>query len=162
LRHGGLEAQNSLVSALGRDRPPGANAARRLQRGTIMSDSSREPQEQVEVWRFRRLDVRSGQYVTSFGKAEVGTIERFGAEAIAGSMESVPHHKLDGNGIYTPPTATLSPVARRRLERLREQYVGLLAEEDHARLEGWADRAELLSMIVQQIDEKMALGTSSL
>jgi len=127
-----------------------------------MSDSSREPPEQVEVWRFRRVDVRSGEYVTSFGKAEVETIERFCAELILGSMESVPPPKLDGNGIYTPPTTTMSPIARRRLERLREQYVGLLAEEDHARLEGWADRVEMLAMIVQQLDATMAPGSSSL
>ena len=84
-----------------------------------MSDSSPEAYEQVEVWRFRRLDVRSGQYVTSIGKAEVATIERFGAEPIPDSMETVPQHKLDGNRIYTPPMAPMSPAARRRLERLR-------------------------------------------
>jgi hypothetical protein len=124
-----------------------------------MGDSSRE---QLEVWRFRRFDVRSGQYVTSIGKAEVETIERFGAEVIPGSMEIVPPHKLDGNRIYTPPTATLSPVARRRLERLKTEYASLLVEEDHARLEGWAERVEMLSTIVTQIDEKLALETSSL
>ena len=124
-----------------------------------MGDSSRE---QLEVWRFRRFDVRSGQYVTSIGKAEVETIERFGAQVIPGSMETVPQHKLDGNRIYTPPTATLSPVARRRLERLKTEYASLLVEEDHARLEGWAERVEMLSTIVTQIDEKLALETSSL
>jgi hypothetical protein len=56
----------------------------------------------------------------------------------------------------------MSPVARRRLERLRAEYAGLLAEEDHARLEGWAERVEMLSTIVRQIDEKLALETSSL
>jgi len=127
-----------------------------------MSDSSRETYEQVEVWRFRRFDVRSRQYVTSIGKAEVETIERFGAQVIPGSMETVPQHKLDGNRIYTPPTATLSPVARRRLERMKTEYASLLVEEDHARLEGWAERVEMLSTIVTQIDEKLALETSSL
>jgi len=127
-----------------------------------MSDSSRETYEQVEVWRFRRFDVRSRQYVTSIGKAEVETIERFGAQVIPGSMETVPQHKLDGNRIYTPPTATLSPVARRRLERMKTEYANLLVEEDHARLEGWAERVEMLSTIVTQIDEKLALETSSL
>jgi len=127
-----------------------------------MSDSSREAYEPVEVWRFRRFDVRSRQYVTSIGKAEVETIERFGAQVIPGSMETVPQHKLDGNRIYTPPTATLSPVARRRLERMKTEYASLLVEEDHARLEGWAERVEMLSTIVTQIDEKLALETSSL
>jgi hypothetical protein len=127
-----------------------------------MSDSSRDAHEQIEVWRFRRLDVRSGQYVTSIGKAEVATIEGFGAEMIPGSMETVPQHKLDGNRIYTPPIAPMSPVARRRLERLRAEYASLLAEEDHARLEGWAERVEMLSTIVRQIDEKLALEMSSL
>ena len=127
-----------------------------------MSDSSPEAHEQVEVWRFRRFDVRSDQYVTSIGKAEVETIERFGAEVIPGSMETVPQHKLDGNRIYTPPIAPMSPVARRRLERLRAEYGSLLAEEDHARLEGWAERVEMLSTIVRQIDEKLALEMSSL
>jgi hypothetical protein len=127
-----------------------------------MSDSSREAHEQIEVWRFRRFDVRRGQYVTSIGKAEVATIQGFGAEVIPGSMESVPQHKLDGNRIYTPPTAPMSSVARRRLERLRAEYASLLAEEDHARLEGWADRVEMLSTIVQQIDEKLAVETSRL
>ena len=127
-----------------------------------MSDSSPEAHEHVEVWRFRRLDVRSGQYVTSIGKAEATTIERFGAEPIPDSMETVPQHKLDGNRIYTPPMAPLSPAARRRLERLRSEYASLLAEEDHARLEGWAERVEMLSMIVRQIDEKLTLQTSSL
>ena len=127
-----------------------------------MSDSSPEAYEQVEVWRFRRFDVRSRQYVTSIGKAEVETIERFGAEVIPGSMETVPQHKLDGNRIYMPPIAPLSPVARRRLERLRAEYASLLAEEDHARLEGWAERVEMLSTIVRQIDEKLTLELSRL
>ena len=127
-----------------------------------MSDSSREAYEPVEVWRFRRFDVRSRQYVTSIGKAEVETIERFGAQVIPGSMETVPQHKLDGNRIYTPPTATLSPVARRRLERMKTEYASLLVEEDHARLEGWAERVEMLSTIVTQIDEKLALEMSRL
>ena len=127
-----------------------------------MSDSSGDGCPQVEVWRFRRYDFRAGQYVTSIGKAEMSAIESFGAEAIPGSMEAVPQHRLDGNGIYTPPTVLMSPAARRRLERLRAQYASLLAEEDHGRLEGWSDRVESLSAIVKQIDEKLALGTSSL
>ena len=127
-----------------------------------MSDSAPEAYEHVEVWRFRRFDDRSGQYVTSIGKAELETIERFGAELIPGSMETVPQHKLDGNRIYTPPMATLSPIARRRLERLRAECASLIGEEDHARLEGWAERVEMLSAIVTQIDEKLALETSSL
>jgi len=93
-----------------------------------MSDSSRETYEQVEVWRFRRFDVRSRQYVTSIGKAEVETIERFGAQVIPGSMETVPQHKLDGNRIYTPPTATLSPVARRRLASAAVEPRAVLAD----------------------------------
>jgi len=127
-----------------------------------MSDSSRDAHEQVEVWRFRRFDVRSGQYVTSIGKAEIATVEGFGAEVIPGSMESVPQHKLDGNRIYTPPTAKMSPIARRRMERLKTEYASLLAEEDHGRLEGWAERVDSLSQILQQIEQKLALGTSSL
>ena len=127
-----------------------------------MTDASPESYEQVEVWRFRRYDVRAGQYVTSIGKAEVSAIERFGAEAIPDSMESVPRHRLDGNGIYRPPAVMISPAARRRLERLRAQYEGLIAEEDHGRLEGWSDRVESLWLILTQIEEKLALGTSSL
>jgi hypothetical protein len=127
-----------------------------------MSDESEEPSERVEVWRFRRYDIRAGQYVTSIGKAEVSAIERFGAEAIPGSMESVPRHRLDVNGLYRPPTVTMSPVARRRLERLKAQYASLLSEEDHERLDGWADRVESLSTILQEIDDKLARGTSSL
>ena len=127
-----------------------------------MSDASPEPPEHVEVWRFRRYDVRAGQYITSTGKAEVSAIEGFGAEAIPGSMESVPRHRLDGNGIYTPPLVTMSPAARRRLERLRSEYASLLAEEDHERLEGWADRVEALSMILTGIEEKLAVGVSKL
>jgi hypothetical protein len=126
------------------------------------SDSSRDECGRVEVWRFRRFDIRAGQYVTSIGKAELGAIEGFGAEAIAGSMEWVPRHRLDGNGIYTPPIVTISPAARRRLERLRAEYTSLLAEEDHGRLDGWADRVESLSTIIMQIDEKLALGAGSL
>ena len=88
-------------------------------------------------------------------------MRRAGAEVIPGLMETSatqagrqPHlHAAEG---------PLSPVARRRLERLRTEYAGLLAEEDHARLEGWADRMEVLSTIVKQIDEKRALETSSL
>jgi hypothetical protein len=128
----------------------------------IMTDGSAEDSEQVEVWSFRRYDSRAGQHVTSFGKAEVDAIERFGAEAIAGSMESVPRHRLDGNGIYTPPAVPMLPAARRRLERLRSEYASLLAEEDHERLAGWSDRVELLALIVQQIEDKLARGTSSL
>ena len=127
-----------------------------------MSDSSRDESAQVEVWLFRRFDVRADQYVTSIGKAEMSAIERFGAEAIPGSMECVPRHRLDGNGIYTPPAVEISAAARRRLERLRAEYASLLAEEDHGRLEGWSDRVDSLSAIVQQIDDKLALGTSSL
>jgi len=127
-----------------------------------MSDSSREVQDHVEVWSFRRFDVRRGQYITSIGKAEVETIELFGAEMIPDSMESVPQHKLDGNRIYTPPTARMSPIARRRLERLKTEYAALLAEEDHGRLEGWSERVEMLSMIVRQIDERLALELSNL
>ena len=127
-----------------------------------MGDASHDGSAQVEVWRFRRYDIRAGQYVTSIGKAELGAIERFGAEAIPDSMESVPQHRLDGNGIYTPATVVMSTAARRRLERLRAEYSNLLAAEDHGRLEGWSDRAESLAAIVQQIDEKLALGTSSL
>ena len=127
-----------------------------------MSDASAESYEQVEVWSFRRFDNRAGQYVTSIGKAEVGAIAGFGAEAIPGSMETVPRPRLDGNGIYVPPAVLISPAARRRLERLRTEYARLLAEEDHGRLEGWSDRVDLLSTILAQIDEKLALGTSSL
>ena len=127
-----------------------------------MSDASPEPPEHVEVWRFRRYDVRAGQYITSTGKAEVSAIEGFGAEAIPGSMESVPRHRLDGNGIYTPPVVTMSPAARRRLERLRSEYASLLAEEDHERLEGWADRVEALSTILTGIEETLAGGISRL
>ena len=127
-----------------------------------MSDSSPDESARVEVWRFRRFDVRAGQYVTSIGKAEMSAIERFGAEAIPNSMECVPQHRLDGNGIYMSAMVVMSPAARRRLERLRADYASLLAEEDHGRLEGWSDRVESLSEIVRQIDEKLALGTSSL
>ncbi|MEO8312834.1 MAG: hypothetical protein ABI520_16815, partial [Caldimonas sp.] len=69
----------------------------------IMSDGSRDEWPQVEVWRFRRYDFRAGQYVTSIGKAEISAIAAFGAEAIPGSMECVPQHRLDGNGIYMSP-----------------------------------------------------------
>lgn len=124
-----------------------------------MSDAPDDEGEEVEVWRFRRYDFRARQYVTSIGKAEVSAIQRFGAETIPGSMECVPQHKLDVNGIYTPSTAVMSPAARRRLERLREQYAGLLADEDHGRLDGWTERVELLSAIVDQIDAQLATGT---
>lgn len=127
-----------------------------------MSDGSRDEWPQVEVWRFRRYDFRAGQYVTSIGKAEISAIAAFGAEAIPGSMECVPQHRLDGNGIYMSPTVVMSPATRRRLERLRAQYSTLLEDEDHGRLEGWSDRIESLSAIVKQIDEKLELGTSSL
>ena len=127
-----------------------------------MSDAPGESSDPVEVWRFRRYDFRAGQYVTSFGKAELSAIEGFGAEAIAGSMESVPRHRLDGNGIYTPPSVPMSPAARRRLERLRAEYAALIAEEDHGRLEGWSYRVELLSMIQKEIEDRLAVGTSSL
>ena len=153
---------------------PFATAGRVRQRGAshahrkrfigigIMSDPSGEPDEEVEVWAFRRFDARAGQVVTSFGKAEMDAIEGFHAEAIPGSMESVPRHRLDGNGIYTPPEVMMSPAARLRLERLRAQYAGLLADEDHGRLEGWADRVATLSIILAQIEEKLELGTSRL
>jgi len=127
-----------------------------------MSDTPGESYDQVEVWSFRRFDFRAGQYVTSFGKAELSAIERFGAEAIAGSMESVPRHRLDGNGIYSPPAVPMSAAARRRFERLRVEYAALIAEEDHGRLEGWSDRVEALSMILKEIEARLALGTSSL
>jgi len=127
-----------------------------------MSDASGESYEQVEVWLFRRYDFRAGQYVTSIGKAELSVIEGFGAEAIPGSMESVPRHRLDGNGIYTPPAVPMSPPARRRLERLKAEYEGLIVEEDHGRLEGWSERVEALSAILKEIEEKLARGTSSL
>ena len=39
---------------------------------------------------------------------------------------------------------------------------GLLADEDHGRLEGWADRVATLSIILARIEEKLALGTSRL
>ncbi len=127
-----------------------------------MSDSPGDESALVEVWSFRRYDVRAGQYVTSIGKAELGAIEGFGAEAIAGSMERVAQHRLDGNGIYTPPAVVMSAAARRRLERLREEYAALLEEEDHGRLDGWSDRVESLSAILGQIDDKLTLGTNSL
>ena len=127
-----------------------------------MSDASGESNEHVEVWRFRRYDIRAGQYVTSIGKAELGAIEGFGAEAIPGSMESVPRHRLDGNGIYSPPAVPISAATRRRLERLGAEYAGLIAEEDHERLEGWSYRVELLSMIQKEIEDRLAVGTSSL
>ena len=127
-----------------------------------MSEALPESNEQVEVWSFRRYDIRAGQYVTSIGKAEVGAIQEFGAEPIAGSMESVARHRLDGNGIYRPPAVQMSGAARRRLERLRSEYASLVAEEDHGRLEGWSDRVESLLVILKQIEEKLALGTSSL
>jgi hypothetical protein len=110
----------------------------------------------VQVWQFRRYDTRAGQYVTSLGKAPVEAIERFGAEAIPGSMEEVPEHALDVNGIYTPPTGRMSPAARRRLERLKAQYTAILQDEDHGRLEGWSDRVDMLSAILQQLDATLA------
>ena len=114
----------------------------------------------VQVWRFRRYDIRAGQYVTSLGKATVEAIERFRAEAISGSMEEVPQHALDGNGIYTPPRVLMSPAARRRLERLKAQYASILEDEDHERLDGWSDRVEMLSTILQQMEEKLAIPTT--
>ena len=42
------------------------------------------------------------------------------------------------------------------------EYEGLLADEDHQRLEGWSERAESLVLIIRQIADKLALGTSSL
>ena len=126
-----------------------------------MSDITEGSEDLIEVWRFRRYDVRAGQVVTSLGKATVSAIERFGAEAIPGSMEAVPLHRLDGNGIYTPPVALISAATRRRLERLRGQYDTLLAAEDHERLAGWADRVEALSTILRNLDEILALGTGS-
>lgn len=94
--------------------------------------------------------------MTSLGKTTVEAIERIRAEAIPGSMEEVPQHSLDGNGIYTPPTVRMSPAARRRLERLKAQYAAILEDEDHGRLEGWSDRVEMLSTILQQMEEKLA------
>jgi len=126
-----------------------------------MSDASHESSEEVEVWRFRRYDVRAGQFVTSNGKAEMSAIEGFGAEAIPGSMESVPRHSLDFNGIYTPPIRMISAAARRRLERLKSEYASLLADEEHERLAGWSERVESLSIILSGIEETLALGTSS-
>jgi hypothetical protein len=127
-----------------------------------MSDSADQDGTHVEVWGFRRFDIRTGQYISSFGKAEIAAIHGFGAEPVAGSMELVPRHKLDGNGIYTTAAVAISPAARRRLERLKAEYASLLAEEDHGRLEGWSDRAESLALIIAGIDEKLALGTSTL
>ncbi len=127
----------------------------------MMSDNLGEPDEVVEVWRFRRFDIRSSQVVTSTGKATLLAIEEFGAEAIPESKERVPLHMLDGNGIYTPPTSLMSPPTRRRLERLKVQYQSLLEDEDHQRLEGWADRVEVLSTIVRQIDETLAYRLDS-
>lgn len=127
-----------------------------------MSDVEPDRNAQVEVWLFRRFDVRVGQYVTSIGKAEIGEIGRLGAEAIPGTMERVPRHRLDGDGIYTPPAVPMSAAARRRLERLRTQYANLIADEDHERLEGWADRVDALSVILDLMDQKLALGTTSL
>jgi hypothetical protein len=117
-----------------------------------------EPGDRVEVWSFRRFDARARQYVTSIGKATVDAIDRFGAEAIPGSMEDVPQEWLDVNGIYRPPTVLMSAAARRRLERLKAQYAGILAEEDHERLKGWSERVEILSTIVKQIDEALAVA----
>jgi hypothetical protein len=117
-------------------------------------------EQHVQVWRFRRYDVRAGQYVMSIGKATVEAIERFRAEAIPGSMEQVPQDSLDVNGIYTPPIVRMSPAARRRLERLKAQYEAILEDEDHGRLEGWSDRVDMLSTIVQQLQEKLALPTA--
>ncbi|HEX2542854.1 MAG TPA: hypothetical protein VHM00_17450 [Caldimonas sp.] len=96
----------------------------------------------------------------SIGKATVEAIERFRAEAIPGSMEQVPQDSLDVNGIYTPPIVRMSPAARRRLERLKAQYEAILEDEDHGRLEGWSDRVDMLSTIVQQLQEKLALPTA--
>ena len=177
----GTSLSGRRTDQFGVGRPPGGDrsAARpsqkparrsvryKAKRGTpleakIMSDTSRDEWAQVEVWSFRRYDFRSSQYITSIGKAAISAIEGFGAEAIAGSMECVPQHRLDGNGIYTPPTVVMSSALRRRLERLRAQYASLLADEDHGRLEGWSDRVDSLLEIVRQIDERLALGTSSL
>jgi hypothetical protein len=119
-----------------------------------------DEEQRVEVWSFRRYDGRAGQYVASIGKATVEAIARFGADAVPESMEQVPEHALDVNGIYTPPRTLISAAARRRLERLRTQYAGLLADEDHERLEGWSDRVDALSAILQQIDDKLAAATA--
>jgi hypothetical protein len=126
-----------------------------------MSDNTRGPEELVEVWRFRRFDVRAGQFVTSIGKASVNAIETLGAQAIPGSMELVPLHSLDGDGIYTRARFVISPPVRRRLERLKVQYQSLLEDEDHQRLEGWSERVEALSTILRQIDETLALSPTS-
>jgi hypothetical protein len=56
----------------------------------------------------------------------------------------------------------MSPAARRRLERLRSEYANLLAEEDHERLDGWSERVDSLSQILTRLEEKLALGTSTL
>ncbi len=128
----------------------------------ITNDSGPDDSTNVEVWHFRRYDIRARQYVTSIGKAEISAIERFGAEAIPGSMERVALHRLDGNGLYTAPAVEISAATRRRLERLRAQYTNLIADEEHERLEGWSERVESISLIVEQIEDKLALGTSSL
>ena len=39
----------------------------------------------------------------------MSAIESFGAEAIPGSKECVAQHRLDGNGIYTPPASRSLP-----------------------------------------------------
>jgi hypothetical protein len=75
-------------------------------------------------------------------------------------MESVPRHRLDGNGIYTA-SAVMMSVAVATARASEVEYAVLLAEEDHERLEGWSDRVELLSTILKQIEAKLALGTSS-
>ena len=125
-----------------------------------MTESTLDNGERIEVWRFRRFDARAGQFVTSNGKATVSAIEGFGAEVIPGSMETIPLDWLDVNGIYTPPTIVMSPAARRRLERLKAQYVGIFEEEDHERLEGWADRVDALAVILKQLDDRLALGAN--
>jgi hypothetical protein len=123
-----------------------------------MSSPTEETGQRVEVWSFRRVDIRTGQFVTSIGKATVGAIRGFGAEAIPGSMENVPQDWLDVNGIYKPPTFVMSPATRRRLERLKAQYASILDEEDHERLKGWSDRVDALTAIVEQLDQCLALG----
>ena len=128
----------------------------------ITNDSAPDDSARVEVWHFRRYDFRARQFVTSIGKAEISAIERFGAEAIPGTMECVALHRLDGNGLYTPPAVEISPATRRRLERLMSQYANLIADEEHERLEGWSERVESISVVVRQIEDKLALGTSSL
>jgi hypothetical protein len=123
-----------------------------------MTESSTESRQTVEVWSFRRFDIRAGKFVCSIGKATASTIQGFGAETIPGSMEAVPHDALDLNGLYRPAIVNISPPTRRRLERLKAEYAGILEEENHERLAGWADRVQALSSIIDQLDNLLAPG----